>query len=95
MEKVVRLKKGRAKNNVHGEQNDICRIHQKLCKEFNATHVPVSLTTLFKFKLFYCVLPSEKEKQSCACINCQNSHLLHTYFYKPSIDIADQNTYNW
>ena len=49
---------------------------RKLCKEFNATHVPVSLTTFFKFKPFYCVLSSEKEKQSCVCINCQNPHLL-------------------
>ena len=39
-------------------------------------HVPVSLTMFFKFKPFYCVLPSEKEKQSCVCINCQNPDLL-------------------
>ena len=31
---------------------------------------------VFKFKPFYCVLPSEKEKQSCVCINCQNPYLL-------------------
>ena len=50
---------------------------RKLLKEFNnARDCPVSLTTFFTYKPFYCVLPSEKEKQSCVCINCQNPHLL-------------------
>ena len=49
---------------------------RKLKNDFSSKHVPVSLTTFFKFKPFYCILPSEKEKQSCVCINCQNLHLL-------------------
>ena len=49
---------------------------RKLHNEFSSKHVPVSLTTFFDFKPFYCVVPSEKEKQSCVCINCQNPHLL-------------------
>ena len=49
---------------------------RKLHNEFSSKHVPVSLTTFFNFKPFYCIVPSEKEKQSCVCINCQNPHLL-------------------
>ena len=50
---------------------------RKLLKEFSyARESPVSLTTFFTYKPFYCVLPSEKEKQSCVCINYQNPHLL-------------------
>ena len=46
-------------------------------KEFNnARDSPISLTTFFTYKPFYYVLPSEREKQSCVCINCQNTHLL-------------------
>ena len=52
-------------------------VDEKLLKKFNnARDSPVSLTTFFTYKPFYCVLPSEKEKQSCVCINCQNPHLL-------------------
>ena len=50
---------------------------RKLLKEFNnARDSPKSLTTFFTYKPFYYVLPSEKENQSCVCINCQNPHLL-------------------
>ena len=49
---------------------------RKLRNEFSSKHVPVSLTTFFNFKPFLCIVPSEKEKQSCVCINCQNPHLL-------------------
>ena len=49
---------------------------RKLHNEFSSKHVPISLTTFFNFKPFYCIVPSEKEKQSCVCINCQNAHLL-------------------
>ena len=49
---------------------------RKLHNEFSSKHVPVSLTTFFNFKPFYCIVPSEKEKQSCVRINCQNPHLL-------------------
>ena len=49
---------------------------RKLHNEFSSKHVPVSLTAFLNFKPFYCVVPSEKEKQSCVCINCQNLHLL-------------------
>ena len=45
---------------------------RKLHNEFSSKHVPVSLTTFFNFKPFYCIVPSEKEKQSCVCITCQN-----------------------
>ena len=75
MEKVVQLKKGRTKILYTANKMVYVESIRKLCKEFNATRVPASLTTFFKFKPFYCVLPSEKERQSCDCINCQNPHL--------------------
>ena len=36
----------------------------------------VSLTTFYSMKPFYCLNPSEKEKQSCLCINCLNPHVI-------------------
>ena len=75
MEKVVQLKKGRTKIMYLANKMTYVESIRKLWKEFNATHVSVSLTTFFKFKPFYCALPSEKEKQSCVCINCLNPHL--------------------
>ena len=36
---------------------------RKLDNEFDSKHVPVSLTTFFNFKPFYCVVPSEKENR--------------------------------
>ena len=48
-------------------------------KTFNKSHPeknPVSLTTFFNLKLFYCLKPSEKEKQSFLCINCLNPHVI-------------------
>ena len=76
MEKVVQLKKGRTKIMYLANKMIYVESIRKLYKEFNANHVPVSLTTFFKFKPFYCALPNEKEKKSCVCINCQNPHLL-------------------
>ena len=65
MEKVVQLKKGRTKIMYTANKMVYVESTRKLYKEFSVTHVPVSLTTLFKFKPFYCVLPSEKEKELC------------------------------
>ena len=48
---------------------------RKLHQTFNKSHPeenPVSLTTFFNLKPFYCYKPSEREKQSCLCINCLN-----------------------
>ena len=75
MEKVVPLKNG---SKIMYTANKIVYIEsiRKLLKEYNSTHITVSLTMFFNFKPFYCVRPSEKEKQSCVCINCQNPHLL-------------------
>ena len=74
-EKIVQLKNGLK---VMYQANKMIYIEsiRKLCSEYNTLNVPVSLATFFRFKPFYCVLPSEKEKQSCVCINCQNPHLL-------------------
>ena len=75
MEKTVQLKNG---SKVMYTANKMIYIEsiRRLCNEYNTLNVPMSLTSYFSFKPFYCVLPSEKEKQSCVCINSQNPHLL-------------------
>ena len=42
------------------------------------TDLMCSLSTFFKYKPFYIVPPSEREKESCLCIRCTNAH----YFLK-------------
>ena len=50
---------------------------RKLLQRFNETQEkPISLSTFFKLKPFYCLRPSEKEKQSCLCLNCLNPHVI-------------------
>ena len=50
---------------------------RKLHEEFNETKsAKVSLSVFYNLKPFYCLPPSEKEKQSCLCINCLNPHVL-------------------
>ena len=36
--------------------------------------ITCSLSTFFKYKPFYIEEPTEREKQSCLCIVCQNAH---------------------
>ena len=52
---------------------------RKLHQTFNKSHpekTPVSLTTFFNLKPFYCLKPSEKEKQSYLCVNCLIPHVI-------------------
>ena len=49
---------------------------RKLHLSFNEKHTLVSLSLFFRYKPYYCVRPTEKEKSSCLCINCLNPHLL-------------------
>ena len=50
---------------------------RKLHEEFNETKsAKVSLSVFYNLKPFYRLPPSEKEKQSCLCINCLNPHVL-------------------
>lgn len=50
---------------------------RKLHQRFNEScHNSVALSTFFNLKPFYCFQPSEKEKQSCLCINCLNPHVV-------------------
>ena len=74
-EKGITFKKG--EKTVHTANKMVyVESMRKLLKGYNSSHTPVSLTTFFTYKPFYCVVPTEKEKQSCACVNRQNSHLL-------------------
>ena len=48
-----------------------------LHKRFNEDQEhPISLTAFFKYKPFYVLKPSEKEKRSCLCIYCLNHHVI-------------------
>ena len=50
---------------------------RKLLQRFNeAQEKPISLSTFFIFKPFYCLKPGEKEKQSCLCLNCLSLHAI-------------------
>ena len=50
---------------------------RKLLQRLNETQEkPNSLSTFFKLKPFYCLKPSEKEKQSCLCFNSPNPHVI-------------------
>ena len=50
---------------------------RKLHQQFNATHsILVSLSCFYSFRPFYCLRPSEKEKQSCLCIYCLNPYVV-------------------
>ena len=50
----------------------ICKLHSSFCQKFTQ----VFLMVFFKYKPYYCVKPTQKEKLSCLCINCLNPHLL-------------------
>ena len=50
---------------------------RKLHQRFNELQeTSVSLNTFYNMKPFCCLKPSEKEKQSCLCINCLNPHVI-------------------
>ena len=75
MENEVMLKNG-SKNIYSASKMIYVESIRKLSDEFNSSHTPVSMSVFFSYKPFYCVRPSEKEKQSCVRINCNNPHLL-------------------
>ena len=45
-------------------------------------NIQCSLSTLFRYKPFYITPPSERERESCLCINAKTS----IYFYKEGIN---------
>ena len=48
-----------------------------LHKTFNAARIEgVSLSVFYSYKSFYVSKPTEKEKESCLCIDCLNPHLV-------------------
>ena len=47
-------------------------MHSSFCEKY----FKVSKTLFFKYKLYYCVRPTEKEKSSCLCISSLNPHPL-------------------
>ena len=64
MEKEIKLKNGSkiiftAPRKIYTES--VRNLHQK----YNEMHTPISLSVFFNMTPFYCVRPSEREKQSC------------------------------
>ena len=51
----------------------IKEIHQQFCKQSGIT---ISLSLFYKLKPFYIGPPTEREKLTCLCKDCQNIHLL-------------------
>ena len=72
MEKRVQLKSGSKVIFTAPRTESVRKLHES----FNEMHTPVSLSLFFRYKPYYCVRPTEKEKQSCLCTNCLNPHLL-------------------
>ena len=54
------------------------KTRRKMPKDFVASrdNIECSLSTFFRYQPFYITPPSEREKESCLCIKCQNVHLL-------------------
>ena len=48
------------------------KLHSSFCQKFTQ----VSFLDFFKYKPYYCVKPTKKEKLSCLCIICLNLDLL-------------------
>ena len=66
------------------------KLHSSFCQTFTRA----SLTIFFRYKPYYCVKPTEKEKLSCLCINCLNSHLLlqSINIYRKSKDLPSHDS---
>lgn len=75
IEKKVKLKKNGFKTIFESPRKIYTESIRKLHSSFNEKNTPVSLTLFFRYKPYYCLRPTEKEKSSCLCINCFNPHL--------------------
>ena len=68
---------GREKTCITADRNIYTKPTTHLCHDFcKSTGIPCSFTTFRKYKPFYIGPPTEREKESCLCSKCQNSHLL-------------------
>ena len=76
LEKEILLKKGSKVMYLASKKiytDSIRKLHQ----QFNATQsILVSFSCFYSFRPFYCLRPSEKEKQSCLRIYCLNPHVV-------------------
>ena len=91
MEKEVTLKSGTKKIFFAGKKiytHSLRALHNK----FNSTHEEnVSLSTFYSYKPYYVCKPTEKEKESCMCIDCLNPHQLlkSINMYRKSIGLPE------
>ena len=76
-EKEKCLKNGTKKVTCIGSKKIYTESIRKLYDQYNETASDkISLSVFYSLKPFYCMIPSEKEKQSCLCINCLDPHAL-------------------
>ena len=77
-EKDVTLKKtGKTKTYIVAQRKIYTKPIRQLYQEFKGNiDFDCSLATFYKFKPFYIGPPTERKKESCPCIKCQNTHLL-------------------
>ena len=77
-EKEIILKKtGKSKTYITAHRRIYTKPIRKLFSEFKeSTSISCSLSTFHKYRPFYIGPPTEREKESCLCIKCQNAHLL-------------------
>ena len=77
-EKEVTLKKtGKTKTYVRAHRRIYTKPIRQLFKDFIENHsdLKCSFSTFYKYRPFYIGPPTEREKESCPCIKCQNAHL--------------------
>ena len=71
-------KNGTSKSYMKSQRIIYTKTIRKMHTDFVASRDNIlgSLSTFLRYKPLYITLPSEREKESCLCIKCQNFHLL-------------------
>ena len=74
--KGVCAEKYRNKEEIHGSPvNVLYSASEKIYHDFVETGFAYSIGSIIKYKSFYITAPTEREKESCLCKNCLNTHL--------------------
>ena len=76
IKEVVMKKTGNTKSYVAAQRMVYTKPIRELHKTFISTkNVTCSISSFIKYKPFYVGVPTEREKESCLCMKCQNMHL--------------------
>ena len=73
---VVLRKTGMKKKYMTAQRMVYTRPVKNVYQAFAETGFACSFSTFIKYKPFYITGPTEREKESCLCKNCLNTHLL-------------------